>query len=398
MKKYLSLFIAVASLLQADCDDHTHKRNAWLMPVGRVIVTPPLGENSAVSFLAEGGNRDARGSITAGTQFEFGRLKVTGEYLTQRLTYHFTPGKSHKWVRQGAVGGHYQHLLDCYFFKAIDVKGWYSYAPSLSVSSKRCGNALYQRHIAGSNAYSVSGGLTMTPFCEDLLTVDIGYDSVRYRRKFHHDKHVKGIGGSVAYTIRLQECVDLNLKAEFRRPYNYYQVKFNWHKDANWNVGLFAAYTAGKYHLPRSATAGIEFSYLFDNCGCTQRECCPPLWSPCDIYTWVQAPAVYMPEVLAIAEERLLCSGTVTSSAIPAQSLDITLLGDSFNAGQFFSSDNPLVFTAVGLPTGISIDSATGVVSVTGDANTGVFTVVITGSNECGSSSQPVVLTLTASA
>ena len=393
MKKYFSLFIALAALLQADCGDSSHKRNSWLLPVGRFVVTPNLGESFAVSALAEAGNRDARGSVTLGSQFEFGRFKVTGEYLTQKLTYQFSTGKSHKWVNQGAVGGEYQHLFDGDFLKAVDVKGWYSYAPSKKLHAKECGENLYGRRIAGSNAYSVSGGAVLSPFCEDLLAVDIGYDSVKYRRKYHHDKRVRGVGGGVSYTIRLENSLDLNLKAEFRRPYNYYAAKFTWHRDTNWNVSLFAGYTAGKYHLPRSTTAGLEFAYFFDACGCSQRDPCAPLWSPCDLAGWVAVPAVYLPEVLAIAEEGSLCSGDITSTPIPTQQLSGIFSGPhSFSVVPYFSSSDPITFSATGMPSGMTIDAA-GTVSINpGVVEDGEYDITVIGSTPCASSSQPVTV------
>lgn len=396
MIRFFGLFVAAFAILTAQCEDEIHKRNAWLMPIGRVVLTPSISDSTAVSFLGEAGLRNARANLTAGTQFEFGRIKASAEYLTQRLTYDFATGKTHNWVNQGAIGLHYQQLIDCNIIKAADLKGFYSYAGSRTLSPKRCEDVLFERRIAGSNAYSISAGAVVTPFCEDLLQFDVGYDHVKYRRRYHNDKIVRGIGGSVSYTLRLQECIDLNLKAEFRRPYNYYGIKFAWHRDRNWTVGLWAGYTAGKYHLPRSTSAGIEFSYLFDGCGCNVRpECCPPLWSPCDIQAWVQTPAVYLPEVLAIAEQRAVCVGGPTSIPIPDQT--ISSISGTYNVSPFFSSPLPLTFSAVGLPEFVSIDPTTGVISAN-NADDQVVTVTVTASDSCGSTSQTFVLDLSSPA
>lgn len=397
MKKLLGVFLLVAALLQADCDDtSTHKRNAWLMPIGRVVLTPSLGDHYGASLLAEGGLRDARANVTLGTQMEFGRLKVSGEYLTQRLSYVFNSGKTHKWVQQGAVGLDYQHLLDYQVLKALDLKGYYSYAPSRNLSSRECGNYTIQRRIAGSNAWGVNFGGVLTPFCEDLLNVTVGYDHVKYRRKHQHEKTVQGFGGSIDYTFRLQCCVDVNLKADFRRPYNYYGIKFAWHRDRNWTAGLWAGYTAGKYHLPRSTAAGIEFAYFFDDvCGCDTRPDCPPLWSACDLQAWVAVPAIYMPEVLAIVDQR------ADRNCIPPQSSPIpeTIfngLGDSVSFSEYFSGGN-LVFSQTGMPDGaqgLVFDPITATISTTEDTDIdpGLYTITITGTNECGSTAQTFVL------
>lgn len=398
MKKLLGVFLLVAAFLQADCSDpYAHKRNAFLMPIGRVIVTPSFGDHYATSLLLEGGLRDARANLTLGTQMEMGRLKVSGEYLTQRLTYDFASGKTHQWVQQGAVGAHYQHLLDCQALKALDLKGYYSYAPSKNLSNRTCDDYIIERRIAGSNAWGVSFGGVATPFCEDLLNVTVAYDHVKYRRQFKSDKTVQGFGGTIDYTFRLQCCLDVNLKAEFRRPYNYYGLKFAWHRDPNWTVGLFAGYTAGKYHLPRSTSAGIEFAYLFDSCGCVQRDACPPLWTACDIQSWVQAPAVMMPEVLAIVDQRSSrpCpeSDIPTSNEIPEQT--IIAFEDSLDLTSFFSGPN-LTFTAVGLPEGVSLLDNTSAILVTGEelAQLGDFTVQLIATNACGSTSQVFTLSV----
>lgn len=328
MKRWITCAaLAVMSLsstsIFADCDHSITKTNNFQIPVGRLVLNPETDNGLfAFSFFGEAGVRDARfGGTAASWTTERSRLKISGEYLTQELAWKFTSGKDRRWNQQAAGGLDWQYLLDddFYCFKAFDVSGFYSYAQSRNPSTIECDEIIVTpdgtffldiaRHVAGARAY---GGAftTLMAFGENtVLNLSLNYDNVRYRRVFSDNKSVCGLGGSFLLTTRLVPCcMDFSLEGQFRKPFNYFGARLTLPR-ANFRnnvaVTLFAGVTRGKYALPNSTTVGVELVYNFQT-GCnrvSQTDCCAPIWDPCNLNAWALRPAVFLPEVLAIAEE-----------------------------------------------------------------------------------------------
>lgn len=110
------------------------------------------------------------------------------------------------------------------------------------------------------------------------------------------------------------------------RPYNYFESSLKWVvclDGGDLTFGIFGGHTVGKHELPSSTQAGFSLGYSFgvqDFCiivyDCAPIECA---CSPCDLHTWVATPAVYIPEVLAIADQRVICQKPVSTKTIPTQ-------------------------------------------------------------------------------
>lgn len=406
----LAMMMAFGIDLRGDTCNHSHKQiDNNLVPIGRVVLNPvQTNDQFAVSLIGEAGHRNFRANGTfGGWTTENSRLKVSGEYLVQRLSWKFSSGKSTEWVQQGAVGADWQYLIDCGALQALDLSGYYSYSPGKHLKTHECfDGGTVQRRLAGAQGYG--GSLSSVLFLYECARLDLSldYDHVTYRRKFKSDKVVSGLGGGFALTSRLPWNVDLVLEAEFRRPFNYYGAKivsptlFNL---SGSSLGLFGGYTKGKNKLPNSFVAGIELVYAFGSCS-TIDNVCSPVWDPCSLNAWVITPAVYMPEVLAIVDElKVPCQGP-TSSPIPAQtishlpnpnySLNIATLGN------FKSPEGgPLTYIAQNLPGGATIDHTTGLLTGANDNNTAnpvSYLVTVIASDQCSSTSQTFTLTFLA--
>ncbi|MBS4168053.1 putative Ig domain-containing protein [Parachlamydia sp. AcF125] len=371
------------------------------IPNFKVGISPrSLTQEAAVAFVGEVGRRNYRANGTLGWLWgNQSRFKFSAEFLSQKLGYRFSTGKQDRWMHQYAVGAEYQHDFYHPLLSSGEIGLYYSYAPSRKLGHKVRDDFLYSRRIAGSDSYGGSLGATVTPWRSGSLHIDADYDSVRYRTRYKSKKRVSGFGGSLNYHQDLSYNFFLDLLGEFKRPYNYGRARLGWHHP-NWAglvVGLFGAHTRGKSRLPSHTTAGLELTYAFGERAESSDACVPCYCEPA-LASWVSTPAVYMPQVLAIAEEKrkkITPCQVLTSSPIP----DASFTGSAaytLDISPYFSdpSEASLTFSATGLPLNASLDAKTGVISGTGLHNNQSYSVTITAksADACASVSQTFTL------
>lgn len=395
------VFLAIAAALPAqDCDHSRGRTQNTLVPEVKFTLIPRgVTENSAVAFLAEAGRRNLRFNGTFGLLVDCeNRCKVSGEYLQQKLGYNYTTGRARRWVRQVALGAAYEHDFCNPYITSGEVSGYLSYAPNRHLSSEECNGFLYSRRIAGSIAYGFEIGSTIKLWPCAFFFLDANYDSVNYRRKYHSHKHVQGFGGSIGFHQQFYESVGFDLRAEFRRPFNFYRASLSWSHPqyTGLTIGIFGSHTRGKSNLPSNTMAGIELNYVFSDLFKTDQcnNSCSSIFCNPELACWVTTPAIYLPEVLAIAEERAvrLCSLPI-SVAIPNVSL--TVAGPYvINVAPYFASPDgsPLLFAAEGLPPGAAIDPVTGVISGVATSGLTPFVVTVFATNDCGTVNQSFLL------
>ena len=222
------------------------------------------------------------------------------------------------------------------------------------------------RRIAGSSAAGLSPGVTFSPWYGTSTNVQLNYDDVRYDNKYRRSVTAKGLGGTVRIDQMIVEDVILGVSAAVRQPFNNYQADLSWGNIPYyglWVFKIFGAYTIGKNSLPTTYNVGVGADYLIgadnrlptavdpstyrtrssssaaaaipvatnttadpattssmrDFKGEAQRQykdrvykdvIIPPVeWEETDnvnkeLLKWTTVPAIYMPQVLAIAEER----------------------------------------------------------------------------------------------
>lgn len=434
MRKVLQLFAFAMGLMclsiPADAQETRHCNHSKarsrhnFFPCVRFVLTPVFLENdSAVSLLAEVGPRNYRLNGTYGFfSNEQHRFKFSGEYLAEKLQYKFESGKTRRWMHQLGLGGKYQYWFQCPgIIKGLQLHGVYSNSYNHKLGRVHCTseNLTLKRRIAGAWFYAVEGGVVLTPWECGTFVASISYDQVQYKRQ-HQSKHrVSGVGATFELTQKLAYDYTLVARAEFKRPFNYLEALLSWNHQCgcgDLTLGIFGSHTWGKSRLPSATSAGIELGFNFGVTGlnCGTSPCCDPCgvscYDPCapvccdrgDLAAWVASPAVYMPIVLAIADEktrRNCVTPGVSSTGIPNQ---VIQPGQTFaiqTASAFNANGNVLTFSATGLPAGATIDPNTGVIT---GRNPGigesVSTVTVTATSACGSASQTFILTYLAGA
>ena len=312
----------IASLnAQNNCEEHTGKSRDNFFPTTRLILTPvSVNNNTALSFLGEIGKRNFRLNGTwGGFCEEYFRFKLGGEYLAQKLKYDFASGSEREWMHQLGLGAKLQtYYCRWKCVRGFQLSGFYSHSLGKTLHSTRCSppNQTLLRRVAGTWFFDIEGGLMTTPCeCASIL-YSVGYAQANYARRLENRKRLAGIAFSVDYNHYICESLGLNLRAQYTRAYNSLEALLSWCCPMEYgqlSIGAFGVHTWGKCHLPCSTIAGIELRFNFgvdrcsivrsDRCFCGDIDSCD-----CDLTGlggWVANPAVYLPQVFAIQEDKL---------------------------------------------------------------------------------------------
>lgn len=307
-----------------------------LIPILRVGITPRFfDDTTALALLGELGRAQNRFNATLGFPLcsDFNRFKISGEVLNQQLSYHFPYQSTKSWTRQYAAGGAYQMVLNCWGLKTFELGGQWSNAQGHEIHKFHKKHTLshfeyhpphyhqptYHRWITSSKAYAFSAGLTIEPWFWSTLSAAYVYDKVDYKNKFSRNKVVSGSGGTIYFQQLLSSCLSVVFKGEFRAPYTYYEGRLDWRTvlcSTDVIIGAFGGHTQGKHCLPDSTVAGLEIGFDFGLsdysmsrsvglCGNSSDKYCQSSFGCQDRHylEWIAAPAVYIPEVLAIGEQ-----------------------------------------------------------------------------------------------
>jgi hypothetical protein len=382
-------------------------------PTIKASFTNRLVENNAYSLQGELGARNLRFNVTYGWKFtERQRLKVTGEYLWQYINYSFFSGNTNTWMSQVAVGVNYQlDLAPQNFLRPqLDIGVYGSHAPSKALGNingelNNQGspyNYTDERRVAGSNARGASPGVTVVPWRGAKLTTILNYDHVHYNVKYNTlENDADGLGGTINYTQAITDCIDLGLTASVRQPFNYYSANLLFNRVPMlgvWNVGVFADYVNGKNTLPDTYNFGVTANYTLDQ---SRDDCAPPIrprrisdLDP-DMLAYVAKPAVYMPQVLAIPDNKTVPNCALNGvqyigPAAPGLPLQTTPF--TFAFAPLFTGPNLVYSLAIaagsgGSPADFTINPTTGVLGYAGRAGGGIYAMQVSAANACGSSS-----------
>lgn len=417
----LALFILISVNVYATRLPNHDKPTTFLGPTLRLTYAGWFTDTAAYSVLGEAAGSNFRISGTAGFKFSpVQRLKFTAEYLWQDITYSFLAGNNKSWVDQGAIGADYQYDFGQYYDVTLDISAYASHAPSQTlntVSRTYVRNGIVNsftnsRRIAGSNAAGISPGLDFVFWEGGNAGIDLNYDNVHYDVKYGHSQQATGFGGTAHIDQQIGDNVVLGLAVAIRRPFNLYQANLNWdnlYYYGRWGLGLWGEYTAGKEALPSTYNAGFSINYFADRITCITptpqnykgeidyKAELPVIASPVDqaFLNWVNDPAVYMPQVLAIVDQRTGCTDgapPVLVATIPGQVISTAGAAAPIPLAPYFSGSGiTYSFTVTPAPSSgdsISVDPNTGVLSVTnGGGGTRSYSITVTATNSCGSAS-----------
>lgn len=246
------------------------------------------------------------------------RVKFTGEYLTQNMDFNFKSGPVKTWVGQEAFGASYEYVLLKSFVKDVNLNAFYSRATSKELTSlpMDIGNIHYMndRRIAGGRDRGVSGGMDFLPTKSSLLGFKVNYDELTFDKKYEaNTENASGVNFSVNFEQLLSKFLKLKASFEGHQPYNLYQAGISWLMPVkagdSAEVVLTGEHTQGKGSLPRDSGLALGVNYRFGSDPSAQ----PASYSfdsqrgifGDDLASWTAVPAVYMPMVLALKDERL---------------------------------------------------------------------------------------------
>lgn len=416
MKKSICFF---ASLLAIVCYNlisskafASDKTKDNFFPAARLTKTSVLIANDAAfSLLVEGGPRNYRFNGTVGFIADYNRFKVSTEYLCQKLHFGFHEERAHHWVHQFAVGGLYQHLFECPCW--IDgVQFGISYSNSGSKELKPVQistNEFNLRRIAGAWNWTTEVGFLTSPWRCATLVSSLSYDQVHYKRSFEDGKRISGIGFGLDFTQKLWTSFALKIDFQFKQAYNNLEAALQWTREfdyGNLDVSIFTHHVWGKRKLPSSTTAGIGLGFAFgiSDCSIVSLRCCPEddcnpcSYNVCDLLDWVNHPAVYMPQVLAISDQTRCTAPSITTEPFASAFLNFGQTTTYAASSYFTSGDSTLTYTADGLPEGSSINPETGLITLVNNLPCGVptasGTIFVTAFDDCGSQTGTIAYTL----
>lgn len=274
------------------------------------------GDYGALATAGEIAYKNYRGSGTYGVYFtNHHRFKVTGEWLTQKLTYHFNPGRAKEWVSQYALGGEYQYLIGNKIVHSINLGSGYVHSYGQNLPRKHIFNKVISRHIANSDGALSFLGTTVRLWNCARLSINANYDWVKYHQKYNSGKLANGFGGSLFFVQPFATDFTFELSAEFRKPFNSYQGSLNWKRFfSRWGIdlGIFGNITDGREGLPDIKTVGLQLGFSFGGKGCKN----PPFDDKkteqtdsfsrayCNVSDWALRPAVYVPIVLTLEDSK----------------------------------------------------------------------------------------------
>lgn len=412
LKKQLRIILAVSTSLLCLSTAYSGHPTTFVGPTARLGYTSPLTDNTAFSLLGEAGAKNYRVGGTLGWRIdENSRIKLSGEYLWQKLTYSFSTGGTDEWVQQGALGAGYQYnFLDVRLKPSIDLDAYFSQARSKNLSNIYGFSTLSPtvivpftevRRIAGSHARGISPGVSIGPWWGSRIGVALDFDQIRYDTKFISDVTASGLGGTAYISQALTDNVSLYLTGSDRKIFNTYEADLMWSNVqfyGNWTVGAFGNYTTGKKSLLNTYNIGLSANYFMEPCarapltnlkGERNLKGEVPAAPTDDFLPWTANPAVYMPQVLAIVDPRFISTNTCppgsapTALAIP----DFSDISGDIVLTPFFTGANLTYTVTVDGPIvpGDFVSISGNVLSYSAFEKEGPYDVTVTATNACGS-------------
>jgi len=405
---------------------NTDDPKTFLGPTARVGFTSTLNNYTAYNIAGEAGIKNFRLGGTLGWKLTENQwLKISGEYLWQKITYAFFSGNTDKWVDQGALGAGYQYdFLNYSYQPQFGLNAYVSHAPnkSLSTVTGKFTNAQGSlvpftdiRRIAGSNAAGIAPGVAIAPWQGGKVSAALNYDNVRYDNRNGPNEDAIGVGGTIGLNQAITDNLGLALSAAWRQPFNNYAANLSWsnvHYYGIWSLGLFGDYTIGKNTLPDTYNVGLSANYFLDQRCQTvpanlkgedlkgEATTTAPIRD--NLLAWTADPAVYMPQVLAIVDEKVTtdpCAEqgiTVTNSfsnlTIPNGTTTETIDAISHFSGNGLTYSVSTSGTVTPNSVSITPQGELTINAVHTIART--FTVNVTASNSCNTASSSFTVTV----
>lgn len=289
-----------------------------------------IDEDNAVGLLVEAGAQGYyRGNLTYAAQAkEQHWFKFSGEYLIEHQDANFVVDPRQIWVDQYAMGGTYQYFPSVKSPIAFLANTYGSYTPSEDVNETQ--------RIAEAIAYGGNIGFDAFFPTKTQIEAALRYDVVTFHQSFSPDEKEEGFGGS-GFIKQYFGC-DYNAiaGADFTSIYNNYYAAFNILIPAGSQAVELGV--KGQYNDPHDNLTRTLIGFV--TIGLQPLQNCHPKATQTreTLASFASRPAVYMPTVLAKADQSLeptfgpvFIPGTHWTS--PANTYDISPFFAGFGPG-----------------------------------------------------------------
>ncbi len=336
-----------------------------------------LGDNFAIGALLEAGYEESyRGNLTLAYELTpHNRFKLGGEYLLQNQDIAFTYINNQQvWVDQYAGGLAYQFLPfleNSSLPLAFEVSGYYAYTPDKKVED----NA----RIKKKKTYGTAAGFAFELPTLTIVDAKARYDNTRFIYEYSNNETSEGLGFSGLITQPFGDRVNAQLGTDLANLYTNYYGGVNYlipMKNMALELGVKGQATQGREGIS-DALAGFVTITLVGNAAPVQAGLLDQT-----LLDWTNQPAVYMPLVLAKADEQAL-SSTDETTGLASNIPDITLgIGNETFATASYFLGSPVSYS-------ISSDDISGNAQIN---NSGVISCI--GNNNVNPN--PITATVTA--
>ncbi|MCW8398412.1 IPT/TIG domain-containing protein [Legionella sp. PATHC038] len=335
-----------------------------------------LNERFAMMALGEYGSGQYRLSGTLGYGFSpLTQLKLSAERLDQRLPFQFDSGNIDQRIHQDAYGLRVQHQFEQPFLQALNLGGYFAQAANKNLSpqifisngSNCAGNqagltCINYRYIAGASSSGMDFGAEILLTPSTLIEGTLYYDQVRYNTRMTdfspNDRY--GLGGAIKINQLLSKHFKFFGEASLREIYDNYQGGISWLspiRNSGIELSLFGQHLVSHNTTPDNNSVSLKISWLPESKKLYENHFEWGNKQAIEVGQWVKTPAIYMEQVLAVAEQvtRLLAPAiqSIVLNHGPFSGGNIvTITGSNFTEGM-------LVFIGGQLATAITILSNT---------------------------------------
>ncbi len=354
-KSIVSTILLVACPLSV-LGDQARIETAGIAPKASFI----LGDSLAIAALLEAGYEQSyRGNLTAGYEITpQHRVKAGGEYLLQHQEINFATISDRKvWVDQYAGGLAYQFLPSLPNSSvplAFEVSGYGAYTPDKKVTDTT--------RIAQANTYGVAAGFAFELVTRTIVDIKGRYDNTRFINEFSDNESAEGLGYSAAITQPFTDRTSAQIGADAAAVYSNYYGNVNYLIPLNatsaLELGVKGQYTSGRQGISDALAGFITIGFVGN---AAPAASLPATFSE-TLLDWTNKPAVYMPLVLAKADESLnglLANIPTQSFTTPVQTSDLSI----------YFAGSPSSFSMVNNQTSgtiLVLDSSTGLLGPSG--------------------------------
>lgn len=308
----------------------------WIPEIGFV----KLFYDNGINLLGAYGANEARANITLGHAFNaHQQVKITYEYLAQKLPFDFTSGDVNQWVSQNAFGASYRYLLKDSILRSFDVNGYYILANSKNLPEvffyQNNITASNLRRIAGGNEQTITSGFSLSPSQHWIFNVGGGYSHLQYNTQYetHQDNSTLAyhVGMDVLITPLTQFTANLDNNAAETNGVVKISRIFPGHVEA----AVTGQYSQGQSGQPNSAAVTLGFAYPVSTYAFGDNDSLGALKS------WIEKPVIRATRVLAIKDEKVV-QYTIDSEDPLPQNLMTGQIMQEINTQSMFHFDPSL--------------------------------------------------------